>query len=331
MAPTTPAAATDATLDAEIDVAPLPQRVLGRTGEQVPILGIGTAPGGMGLDDAAAITLFESAIDQGVTYIDTAPGYERAQKQLAQILPRRRDEVFLVTKTFTSDRQEAISKLEEALKDLGTDAVDLAYVHSMGNMDVDQVLSAEGALAGLRECQKRGLTRFIGVTGHSLPGRVLRCVEEGDIDVIMVALNFADSLTYGFEQSVLPAAVARNVGVAAMKVYGGAEDMKYETAAHEDRRRSAIEAVRANFNYELALRWALSLPGVATAVVGMYTEKELQQNIEWARRHQPLNEAEQVQLRNQAQRLATHWGEHFGPAREVPQWRRLWQRLRPGT
>jgi uncharacterized protein len=309
----------------------LPQRVLGRTGERVPILGLGTAPGGMGLDDADAVALFESAIDQGVTYLDTAPAYERAQKQLAQILPRRRDEVFLVTKTFTADRAEAISKLEEALRDLRTDAVDLAYVHSLGSLDADQVLGENGALAGLREAQRRGLTRYIGVTGHHLPGRLLRCVEEGGIDVIMVALNFADSITYGFEHSVLPTAVANNVGVAAMKVYGGAEEMIYATTEQEERRRSAIEAVIPDFDYELALRWALSLPGVGTAVVGMYTEKELQQNIEWARRFRPLDEAEQLKLQDQAQRLATHWGEHYGPARELPRWRRLWQRLRPGT
>lgn len=307
---------------------PFPQRILGRTGERVPILGLGTATGGMGLDDADAVRLYESAIDQGVTYLDTAPGYDRAQKQLGEILPRRRDEVFLVTKTHTADRAEAISKLEEALRDLRTDAVDLAYVHSMGHLDADQVLSESGALAGLRECQKRGLTRYIGVTGHNLPHRVLQVLEEGDLDVIMVALNFADSLTYGFDKTVLPAAMVRNVGVAAMKVYGGAEAMVYETTDQEQRRPSAIEAVVDDFDYELALRWALSLPGVATAVVGMYSEQELQQNIEWARRARPLNEAEQKKLHDQAHHLATHWGEHFGPHREVPAWRKWWNRLR---
>jgi uncharacterized protein len=308
----------------------LPQRVLGRTGEKVPILGLGTAPAGMGMGDSDAITLFEAAIDQGVTYIDTAPGYERAQKQLRQILPRRRDEIFLVTKTNTSDRKEAIHKLEEALRELNTDAVDLTYVHSMGNQDTDQVLSSEGALAGLREAQRRGLTRYIGVTGHSLPQRVQRVIEEDDIDVIMIALNFADRLTYGFDQSVLPAAMARNVGVAAMKVYGGAEAMKYDTTDHERRRPSAIEAVIDEFDYELALRWALSLPGVATAVVGMYTHQELRQNIEWARGARPLDEAQLQKLQTQAERLATHWGEHYGPCHEQPRWRKWLQRLRPG-
>ena len=191
-------------------------------------------------------------------------------------------------------------------------------MHSAGHHDADQVLGKNGALAGLREAQRRGLTRYIGVTGHHLPGRVLRCVEEGEIDVVMVALNFADSLTYGFEQSVLPAAVAKNVGVAAMKVYGGAQEMKYETTNEEFRRPSAIEAVMPEFDYEFALRWALSLPGVATAVVGMYTEEELQQNIEWVRRLSPLNDAELKQLQDQAQHLATHWGEHYGPVQEQP-------------
>src|SRR5262249_49921813 len=75
--------------------AGLPQRRFGKTGEQVPVLGLGTGPAGFGLADDAAVALYHAAIDRGVTYLDTAPGYGRAQAQLGQVLPRRRDEVFL--------------------------------------------------------------------------------------------------------------------------------------------------------------------------------------------------------------------------------------------
>ena len=138
------------------DVQTLPQRILGKTGERVPVLGLGSACGGLGLGDAEAIELYEKAIDRGVTYIDTAPGYERAQRQLGHVVPRRRDEIFLVTKSPTADGAEAVRLLEQNLRDLGTDAVDLCYVHSLGNYDVDQVLAPDGALAGLREAQRRG-------------------------------------------------------------------------------------------------------------------------------------------------------------------------------
>ncbi|HIG18162.1 MAG TPA: hypothetical protein EYQ31_13265, partial [Candidatus Handelsmanbacteria bacterium] len=95
-----------------------------------------------------------------------APGYAHAQEQLGHILPRRRDEVFLVTKTPTSDGKTAIEQLEENLKILRTDAVDLCYVHSLGHQDVDKVLAKDGSLAALREAQKRGLTRYVGFTAH---------------------------------------------------------------------------------------------------------------------------------------------------------------------
>ena len=88
--------------------APLPQRRFGKTHERVPVLGLGTAPAGMGLADDEAVALYHAAIDRGVTYLDTAPGYQRAQSQLGQVLPSRRDEVFLATKCFAGTAQEAL-------------------------------------------------------------------------------------------------------------------------------------------------------------------------------------------------------------------------------
>ncbi|HAA74666.1 TPA: hypothetical protein DCE37_06050, partial [Candidatus Latescibacteria bacterium] len=75
--------------------------MFGKTGEEVSILGLGTAPGGFGLNDFDAVDVIHAAIDHGITYLDTAPGYDRAQIQLGEVLPSRRDEVFLVTKAHT--------------------------------------------------------------------------------------------------------------------------------------------------------------------------------------------------------------------------------------
>ncbi|MCE2435282.1 MAG: aldo/keto reductase, partial [Candidatus Latescibacteria bacterium] len=121
-------------------------RVLGKTGEEVPILGYGSAPGGMGLSDEDAIALCHKVIDLGVTYIDTAPGYGRAHVQLGHVMAERRDKVFLVTKTAADEAEQVLKILEKALKDLQTDHVDLVYVHSMGHRDVDQVLGSDGRL-----------------------------------------------------------------------------------------------------------------------------------------------------------------------------------------
>ena len=159
----------------------VPGRVLGKTGEIVPMLGLGTAPAGMGLEDAAAIELFHSAVNRGVTYLDTAPGYGRAQKQLGQMLPERRGEVFVVTKVLTASAAEALEILQRSLKDLRIDQVDLTYVHDVGGLDSDEVLSPEGALEGLREARRRGWTRHLGFSAHNRPLKAARILRETEV------------------------------------------------------------------------------------------------------------------------------------------------------
>ena len=287
-------------------VAPLPQAIFGKTGAKVPILGLGSAPGGFGLEDADAIALYERAIDLGVTYVDTAPGYERAQSQLAHIVPRRRDEIFLVSKAHTAHYQEALDIVEKNLQALHTEQLDLMYVHSLGHLDVDQVLAKDGSLAGLCEAKRRGWTRHIGITAHHAPWKAAKVLREAEIDACMFALNFADRHTYNFEEAVLPLARAQNAAVAAMKVYGGSIDMKYDKPC-------ASHMTHSGFNdHERALRYALGLAGVSLAVLGIYNEAELIQNIEWARRYAPLTETEETELLSLGRGLAAKWGPHYG-------------------
>jgi aryl-alcohol dehydrogenase-like predicted oxidoreductase len=281
----------------------VPQRRLGKTEERVPILGLGTGPGGSGLDDREAIRLYHAAIDRGVTYLDTAPGYGRAQSQLGEVMRRRRGEVFLVTKTWTAARDEALAILEKSLRELQTDCVDLVYSHCVGSFDPDAILAADGSLAGLREAQRRGWTRYVGFTAHHSPWKAAKILREAEVDVVMLAMNFADRYTYDFEGAVLPLADARDVGVAAMKVYGGAQDMNYDTP-----RPSHMDGA----DHRLALRYALTLPGVQTAVVGMYTERELEENLRWVQDVAPLSPAETARLEAEGKDFAARWGPHFG-------------------
>ena len=305
------AAGLAAGIDPVMATAPhfVPKRTLGKTGVQVPILGLGTVLAGMGMKDEEAIALYERAIDLGVTYIDTAPFYGRAQVQLGEVIRRRRKEVFLVTKTRTSQAEEALEILEKSLHDLQTGQVDLTYVHSLGQLDVEQVLARDGSLAGLRQAQKRGWTRYVGFTAHDMPWKAAKVLREADVDVVMLPLNFADQHTYPFEEEVLPLAIARNVGIAAMKVYGGPRDMQYETPGP-----SALKAHGAHL-HEQALRYALSLSGVTIAVIGMHKEKELRENIEWMRRYMPLTAQEARVLESLGREIAAAWGPHFGPVR----------------
>jgi len=291
---------------AEVEISALPKRRFGRTGENVPVLGLGTAPAGFALSDSEAAELYHTALDRGVTYFDTAPGYKNAQKQLGQVLPQRRDEVFLATKAWCSTAREAIEIHEQSLKDLRLDCVDLLYAHCVGSFEPEELLAKGGVFDGLREAKRRGLTRFIGFTAHhhtERPRRLLR--ELDDIDCVMLAMNYADRFTYGFEDRVLPLAREADLGVAAMKVFGGARDMDYENQrdSHLGRR-----------DHAPAFRYALGLPGVATAVVGMFNLDELDLNLRWACNWRPLDEREERMLESEGRRIAREWGPHFGDA-----------------
>jgi len=314
---TTATAPIDAPATAPIDApatSPLPQRILGKTGELVPLLGLGSAPGGMGLADEDAIRLYDRAIDLGVTYIDTAPGYDRAHRQLGEVMRRRRQDVFLVTKTPADTADEALQILEKELAILQTDHADLVYVHHLGGRDVERVLAPDGALAGLREAQRRGWTRYVGFTAHNTAWKASRILGQVEVDVVMLNLNYGDLHTYDFQGEVLPLALADNVGVAAMKVYGGAEGMKYETTQSETCRPSAMKT-EGHLDHETALRYALGLPGVSLAVIGMYTEAELLENIEWVRRYEALSSAQSAALEEKGRELSSAWGTHFGEVR----------------
>jgi aryl-alcohol dehydrogenase-like predicted oxidoreductase len=288
---------------AENGAKALPRRVLGKTGVRVPILAMGTAPAGTRTEDKDAIALYHEAIDQGVNYMDTAPdfaGYGRAQLQLGQVLKDRRKEVFLVTKTFTPDGDAARKLLERNLKELQTDHADLVYVHSLGadEMDPKKALGPKGTLRALLQAREEGLTRFVGLSGHSRPMRFVEALREHDVDVIMNAVNFVDRHTYDFETKVWPLAAQKKVGLVAMKVYGGQRrDGCYMPKEH----------------VPMALRYALSLPNVATAVIGMATKEELRQNLAWARSFQPLTAEERAKLEKLGREMATGWGAHFGP------------------
>lgn len=280
-------------------------RALGSTGKRMPILGFGTAPAGIRRSLANGAALFEEAIDLGVTYFDTAPshtGYGRAQAQLGEVLKRRRKEVFLVTKCHESRGDDALRLLERNLKELRTDHADLVHVHSLGDLDPAVVTRKDGVLHALLKAKRDGLTRFIGLSGHHRPGLFKDLLERFDIDVVMNAVNFVDRHTYGFEEKIWPLAARKGVALVAMKVFGG--------MVHSDRGMSNSKMPGEHLRQ--AFRYALSVPGVALAVVGMATREELQRNVAWAKQFQPLTAEERLALEPLGKRLAARWGAHFG-------------------
>ena len=168
-------------------------RTFGKTGEKVPVFGLGTGPGGIGLPDKEAIPLYKRAMELGVTYIDTAPGYNNAQSQLSQALKGARDGVFITTKVPTAEGATFTKGIEENLKTLGIEYVDLAYIHSVGTQNIDMLLSAGGSLEALLRVKERGLARYIGFTAHNRPSNAARILEACDeIDAVMLAMNFIE-------------------------------------------------------------------------------------------------------------------------------------------
>jgi aryl-alcohol dehydrogenase-like predicted oxidoreductase len=294
---TTPVAAAD-------KPAKLPQKVLGKTGVSVPVLGLGTAPAGR-LTEREAVAFFNRCIDAGVTYLDTAPeftGYGKAQRYLAPVLKDRRHEVFVVTKCFEPDGEKALALLKQNLAELGIERADLVYAHSLGDdkMVPEKIYAADGVCKALEKAKRDGLTRFVGVSGHNRPARFVRALREWDYDVQMNAVSLVARHVYDFESKVWPLAAEKKVGLAAMKVYGGFPGRGPWNARMPAELRSA------------ALRYALGLPPVTVAVVGMKGEEELKQNLAVVRDFKPLSAEELAALEGPTRDLARQWGTLYG-------------------
>jgi uncharacterized protein len=284
----------------------LPQRTLGKTGVKVPILGLGTVALGNISNEKQAIALLNKAIDLGVTYIDTAPprtrqaimtGYAKAQKYINGVLKERRKEVFIVTKCLETDGSKTLDLARSNLKELGIEQADLMYTHSIGHAiyELENLVGDDGPMASLEKAKKDGLTRFVGITGHNRPEKFAQVIAKRDIDVMMNAVNVVDRHTYAFEDLVWPAARKKNVGLVAMKVFGGGiASCKMP------------ESLR-----EASFRFALSVPGVALAVIGMGNMKELEQNIGWAKSFKPMTKDEAEGLKKETVEVAKKWKAHL--------------------
>jgi uncharacterized protein len=291
----------------------LPVRSLGRTGERVSALGFGMAP--LGSDNTTpeeATRVVSAGIDMGVTFIDVAPvygndeqKYGNAETKLRETLRTRRKEVFLVTKVNAErpTRDGVLRQIDESLKRMEIDRVDLVHIHNLGDFDMEKVFTPEGTLGGLLEAKKRGLIRYIGASGHMRPARFVPAIETGEIDVCMTALNFADRYNYDFEGLVLPAAARHRCAMVAMKVLGGARDWQYD---------ARTAGTLADY-HERAIRYSLGLPGVACAVIGFANEKELRQAVSVVRDYRPLTASERGALLEQGRRVAADRKDYYGP------------------
>jgi predicted aldo/keto reductase-like oxidoreductase len=291
-----------------VEDGPLPKRVLGRTKAEVTILGLGTAPIGEALvDRKEAEKIFGEVMDRGVNYIDTARSYGHAEEVLGNLVPARRDKLFLVTKCWVETAADAEKSLTESLRRLKVESVDLVHIHHVGGKNIDKVLAKDGVLDYLVKQRQAGKLRFIGMSGHASPPRFLRMLETGQVDVMMAVMNYADRNIYDFEGKVLPECRKQNVGVAAMKVFVGIK------GGFPNHRKGGVGCVTPPERLQRALAYALDLEGVSTAVVGPFTLEQAIQNVEFARKYKPLTEAERNDLLAFGKELAPNLGPRYGP------------------
>jgi predicted aldo/keto reductase-like oxidoreductase len=165
--------------------------------------------------------------------------------------------------------------------------------------DLDLLMGPDGALEALRTAKKKGQIRHIGMTCHLRPKRALPVIQSGDIEVVMCAANFVDVHTYNFEGTVFAEAHKRGVGIVAMKILGGAEGDGAKLSAPE--------------HYQTAVRYALGIPGLSVAIVGMKSVPELKKAVETVRAYKPFSEDEISSLRETGKQMAATWGELRGP------------------
>lgn len=283
-----------------------PRRVLGRTNSPITTFTLGTAPCGF-LPPAEIAPLVRTALDEGVTAVDTSERYGNSQEGVGLALGKRRAEVFLSTKVFANTIEDAEKSLSTSLRLLKTDCIDLLYYHGLGNLNIERAFESDGVFTWLVKQKKAGKCRFLGCTSHNLPGRFAKFLETGEVDAILVTLNFVDCHTYDFEQRVLPLARKHGAGVVAMKVYGGGAGLNYKRPgpAHLD-----LQYI------PQSLRYVLSLPDVASANLGCSSADQVRDNARMAREFVPLSADEAASLQTVGRRLAAEWGPYLGPVQE---------------
>lgn len=281
----TPAGATMGERDP--DPPGMPRRILGRTGVAVSILGLG-GQGRLELakgdrDETAAI--INRALDLGIDYVDTAPRYGPSQDHYGEALGPRRNEVFLATKTHDRTRDGSLRLLDDSLKRLKTDRLDLWQLHNIDEpSDLERIFAADGAIHALASAKEQKTVRFLGITGHYDPDLLAEGLRRFDFDCILMALNAADRHQKPFEPRLLPMAVERKLGIVAMKIPARGRIF----ATHKTGGKGLA-------GMDQALGYVLSLP-VSTAIVGVDSVRQLEENARLAREFVPLDDAERERL-----------------------------------
>jgi aryl-alcohol dehydrogenase-like predicted oxidoreductase len=266
----------------------IPTRPLGKTGVNVSIICLGGWHIGQpAIGDAEAIRIMHAAIDAGLTFFDNAWDYHNGHSETlmgkALKMDGRRKKVFLMTKNCERDYAGSMKNLEDSLRRLQTDYLDLWQFHEMVyDNDPDWVFEKGGIKAAI-EARKQGKVRYIGFTGHKDPLIHLKMLNKPhDWDAAQMPINALDAFYRSFQKEVVPVCLKKNVGVIGMKGLAG---------GYPDGRMLSHMKLSAEECY----RYCLSLP-IATQVVGITSMEQLKTDIALARHFKPMTESEKQTL-----------------------------------
>jgi aryl-alcohol dehydrogenase-like predicted oxidoreductase len=274
-------------------MASIPLRTLGASGVQISALGLGGHHLGDAADEPTAIQIVHEAVEGGITFFDNCWEYNRGKSEnwMGKGLKGLRDKVFLMTKVCTHGRDAtlAMQMLEESLRRLQTDHLDLWQIHGVSfDNDPDLFIRPGGAAEALTKAKQQGKVRFVGFTGHKAPEIHLKMLATGfPFDSVQMPLNAFDASFHSFEQQVLPELNRRNIAALGMKPFSGkAAPLKKGVVSPEE-----------------ALRYAMSLP-VATTITGMEKLEVLHQNLQIAQNFKPMSADEMEALREKCRAFA---------------------------
>jgi uncharacterized protein len=261
----------------------IPYRSLGRTGEKVSAIGLGGYHLGMQSDEQESIRIIRTGLDSGINFLDNCWDYNNGQSEIRMGKALRdgyRQKAFLMTKIDGRTEASAAQQIDESLKRLQTDHVDLLQFHEIIRMeDPDRIFASGGGMEAALKAQKAGKLRFIGFTGQKSPDIHLKMLQTASshhfhFDTVQMPLNVMDVHYNSFQQKVLPVLLKEQIGVLGMKPMGDKLILHSNTV-------TAVEC----------LRYALNLP-TSVVITGCDSLQILEQAIETVKTLTPVSEPE---------------------------------------
>jgi len=260
----------------------IPTRKLGKTNYHATIFGLG----GEGILRTSgyfkeAESVIKKAVEVGVNYFDTAPAYQQSRDYLGKFLWNyaRRENVFLASKTHDRTYEGTLSLVEDSLRRLNTNYLDLLQLHDLREKeDLSEIFSGNGAIHALEALKKQGKVRFLGITGHHDPNILIEAIKRYDFDTILLCANAGDSHYLPFVTTIIPEARKKEMGVIAMKI---------ASQGH------ALLSIKMKEAFDFSLSQDVDL-----AIIGCRTPQEVEQNALLAGNFKHLSKEELVNIKN---------------------------------